>query len=165
MATVLRHRQRHVHATIVAHVNEILTGFGWKSSPAPFRTTPVTVLDYEPQKAGITPQANTVAVSIDEEGEDVAFELGGGVYTCPYTTFIDIYPASEPVGIALAGDLKHELTEGIIPLRDFTSDPDGEVVDAQIEFEHTLVEIPPIATTSVDKRNWRVVKTTAVCYF
>jgi hypothetical protein len=57
------------------------------------------------------------------------------------------------------------LTSEVIPLRDFTTDPAGVVTDSQIEFEDVLVEQIPTATTTLDKRSWRAVKATAVCFF
>jgi hypothetical protein len=161
----MRHRQRHVHATIVKHVRDTLTAAGWVDDPVNFSSDPVTVIDYEPQQAGETPALNTVAVSIDKQGEDQAFELGGGLTSCQYTVFIDIYGASEPIGVALGDDIKASIVDEIIPLRDFTTDAAGVETDSQIEFEHIFVEQIPTATTTLDKRSWRVVKTTAVVCF
>ena len=161
----MRHRQRHLHATILGHVREALTAAGWVNAPVNFGSTPVTLLDYEPQQAGETPAFNTVAVSIGTQGPDEPFELGGGLYSCRYTVFIDVYGENEPIGVALADDIKDAISEEVIPLRDFTADPLGVDTDGEIEFEMTLVEELPTATTTLDKRSWRSVKTTAVCYF
>lgn len=161
----MRHRQRHLHATIVRHVRQALDETGWLHAPVNFGSTPVTLLAYEPQEAGETPAYNTVAVSIGQQGSDDAIELGGGLHECRYVVFIDVYPTKESIGVAIADDIKDALTETYLPLRDFTSSADGVEVDAQIEFEDVLVETIPSAASALDKRSWRAVKATAVCYF
>lgn len=161
----MRHRQRHVHKTILEHVRAELTEVGWFAEPAPFGGNRVLLLDYEPQRAGETPALNTVAVSIGEQGEDLAHELGGGVTRCDYVVFIDVYPTSEPIGVAIGDDIKQALVDRVIALRDYTADAAGAVTDAQIEFEHVIVEDIPTSTSTLDKRSWRSVKATACCYF
>lgn len=159
----MRHRQRHLHKTIVEHIRTELDD--WITTPGLFGGPIVTLLDYEPQEAGETPAYNTVSVSIGDQLEDKEEELGGGLYTCVYAVFIDIYPTNESVGVALADDIKVALTERVIPLLDYSTDPDGTESDEVIEFEQVMVEILPTATTTLDKRSWRCVKATAVAYF
>lgn len=161
----MRHRQRHLHKTILEHVRTHLASVDWFDEAAPFGTVAVNLMDYEPQEAGETPPMNTVAVSIGDQGEDEPHELGGGLYRCEYVVFLDVYAASEPIGVAIADDIKDCLVDRIIPLRDYTTDAAGLVVDAQIEFEHVIVEHFPAATSTLDKRSWRSVKATACCYF
>lgn len=158
----MRHRQRHLHATIVRHLTEQLTSLGWVNAPVNFAAAPITILGYEPQAAGKTPAPNTVAISIEDQGEDEPFELGG-LESCNYTLFVDIYGQNEPVGIAIADDVKDSLTHAGLPLLDFTHTPTP--TDEWIEFEHVLVENIPSAATTLDKRTWRAVKATAVCFF
>lgn len=159
----MRHRQRHVHATIVGHVIDQMTALGWVNDPVNFATTPVTVLDYEPQQAGETPALNTVAVSIDHEGADEEYELGG-LETVEYTVFIDVYAENEPIGIAISTDIKDSIKHAALSVLDFTQTP-AAVTDSYMEFEHVIVETIPTATTTLDKRTWRSVKAMAVVYF
>lgn len=161
----IRHRQRQVHATIVRHLRLALDADGWLTPPINFGSNPVTLLDYEPQQAGETPAYNTVAVSIGSQGSDDPFELGGGIYECRYTVFIDVYPTKEPIGVAIADDIKAAISEQVIPLRVFTQNPDGEEIEAQIEFENILIETIPSTAGLLDKRSWRSVKATATCFF
>lgn len=161
----IRHRQRHVHATIFRHLRLALDENGWITPPVNWGQPPVTLLDYEPQQAGETPAYNTVAVSIGHQDEDVPEELGGGIYSCRYTVFIDVYPTKEAIGVAIADDIKFSISQEIIPLRVFDTTADGVEVDAQIEFEDVVVEVIPSAATTLDKRSWRAVKATAVCFF
>lgn len=161
----MRHRQRHLHYTILKHLREELTLLGWTSGDGNFGSPLVTFLDYEPIEAGKTPALNTVAVSMGDQGEDNAFELGGGLYECRYTVFIDIYPSNEAVGAALGDDIKDSLTDNVLSLLDFTSSADGAETTAEIEFDSVLVEVIPTATTTLDKRSWRAVKATAILYY
>jgi hypothetical protein len=161
----MRHRQRHLHKTIVEYLRGVLDDDGWITAPVNFSTTPVTLMEYEPQQAGETPPFNAVSVSIGDQGEDTDQELGGGLTRIEYVLFVDIYGESESIGIAIAEDVKAALTNRLIPLRDYTSDAAGAETDDQIEFERVLVETIPTATSTLDKRSWRVVKATACCYF
>lgn len=161
----IRHRQRHLHATVVRHVREALSTGGWLTPPVNFGTVPITILDYEPQEAGETPALNTVAISIGHQDADEPDELGGGIYSCRYVVFIDVYPTKEPIGVAIADDIKAAISEQVIPLRIFTTDPSGVEADAQIEFEDVMVEVVASAASTLDKRSWRAVKATAVVFF
>lgn len=159
----MRHRQRHLHKTILEHLRAELTDLGWDVGL--FGAPGITLIDYEAIAAGETPAENTVAVSIGDQLDDQVYELGGGLIRCEYVLFVDIYGGvKEPVSIALADDIKDALWEQIIPLRDFTTDPAGVETDDQIEFERILVEVIPSAATTLDKRTWRSVKATAVLY-
>lgn len=159
----MRHQQRHVHATIVKHVTEKLDELGWVDDPVNFGTTPVTILDYEPQEAGETPAINTVSISIGHEGHDAEYELGG-MSQVEYTLFLDVYPENESIGIALAADIKDSIKYAALTLLDFTEGPPA-TTDGYIEFDSVIVEVVPTATTTLDKRSWRSVKATACCFF
>jgi hypothetical protein len=161
---MLRHQSRHVHATILQHLQVNLDNDGWVTPPINFGGPAVTLLDYQPMEAGETPAFNTVAVSLGDQNADLDAELGGGLTATAYTLFVDVYAEKAPIAIALSDDIKGYLTHEIIALRDFTSDPAGVATDAQIEFEDVIVEVLTSATTTVDKRSWRAVKATAVCY-
>lgn len=161
----MRHRQRHVHKTIFEHLRSALETSGWLGDNVPYAATKVTMIDYEPQEAGETPELNTVAVSIESQGEDEPMELGGGLYRCDYILFVDVYGENEPIGISIADDIKMALNEAVISLLDYTTDADGEETDGQIEFERVRVEKIPTGQTTLDKRSWRVVKAAACCYF
>lgn len=161
----MRHRQRHVHRTIYDHLKTALTELDWIGGTAPWGQPSVVLIDYEPQAAGKTPADNTVSVSIGHQGPSDPYELGGGIHECRYTVFIDVYPTTEAVGVAIADDIKDAIDEYTIPLLDFTTASDGVATDALIEF--TDVEVEPLQTNAVglDKRSWRAVKAIAACYF
>ena len=161
----MRHRQRHVHRTIVDHVRANLDFGGWVTAPVNFGTSPVTVMDYQPLEAGETPAFNSVCVSMGDQGADEVVELGGGLSSCRYTVFVDVYGINEPIGVAISEDIKDCLTDEIIPVRDYTTDAVGVPTDHDIEFELVMVEKIATATTTLDKRSWRSVKTQAVVYF
>jgi hypothetical protein len=161
----MRHRQRHLHATVLDHIRTELAVDGWLAAPVNFAATAVTLIDYEPQEAGETPAMNTVAVSIGDQGTDEVEELGGGISSCSYTVFVDVYGENEPIGVAISDDVKQGLVNQVIPLKDFTHSADGVETDAQVEFEMVLVEVIPSAASTLDKRSWRAVKATAVVFF
>lgn len=158
----MRHRQRHLHKTIVEYLRTELTALGWVSGL--FGEPGITLIDYEPIEAGVTPEYNTVAVSIGDQLADKEYELGGLLFT-GYALFVDIYPSNEPVGIALADDIKDLLSARLISLKDYTTDAAGVVTDFQIEFEDVLVEVLTSAATTLDKRLWRSVKSIAYLYW
>lgn len=163
----MRFRQRHVHRTIYFRLKDELTALGWMPAfggpPINFGATPITLIDYEPIGAGKTPAPNTVAISIEDQSQDEAFELGG-LEKVEYTLFIDIYPEANAIGVAIGDDIKDYLTRHSFPVKDFSqqNDPDS---DEYLEFEGVLVENIPSAATTLDKRIWRSVKAMAVCYF
>lgn len=161
----MRHRQRHVHKTILEYLRAQLDDGDWFGDPAPYGATPVTLIDYEPQEAGHTPELNTVAVSMGYQGEDLPEEMGGGLHRCEYAVFFDVYGESEPIAVSIADDIKQAINGNIISLLNYTTEAEGEATDAQIEFEDIEVDKPPVATTTLDKRSWRVVKATACVYF
>lgn len=161
----MRFRQRHVHETIRQHVLASLTTAGWVNSPVNFDTTPATVIGYMPLEAGETPEFNTVAVSMGDEGAQEDEEMGAGLQSVRYPVFVDVFGETEGVGDSIASDIKDALTNTLIPLLDFTSDSAGVATQDTLEFEMVVVEKLSTATTTVDKRTWRAVKATAVCTF
>lgn len=161
----MRHRQRHVHKTILEMIRDDLAAGDWFEDPAPFGTPAITLVDYQPLEAGETPALNTVAVSIGDQAEDLDHELGGGLTRRDYIVFVDIFGASEPVGVAIAEDIKDALTFRVAALRDYTTDAAGVVTAEELEFERVVVETIPTSTTTLDKRTWRAVKATVCCYF
>jgi hypothetical protein len=161
----MRFRSRHVHETLKQYVTDTLTSQGWVSAPVNFGTTPVTVLGHMPLEAGETPAPNTVAVSLGDESKQEDEELGAGLQSVRYVFFVDVWGATEGVGESIAQDVKDAFVNKVLTLRDFTSDADGTATTDQLEFEMVVVEKIASATTTVDKRTWRSVKGTAVCYF
>lgn len=161
----MRYRRRHVHETIKQYVIGTLTSQGWVNAPVNFATTPVTVIGHQPLEAGETPPINSVAVTLGDEPPQSDEELGAGLQSQGYTLFVDVWGDSEGLSDSIAGDIKDALVNRIIPLLDFTSNASGDITADTIEFEQILVERVPTATTTVDRRTWRAVKATAICYF
>ena len=91
--------------------------------------------------------------------------MGGGLTRRDYVLFVDIYAASEPIGVAISEDVKDALTNRVLTLRDYTADAAGALTDDTIDFEAVVVETIPTATSTLDKRSWRTVKAIACCYF
>lgn len=161
----MRHRTRHIHKTVVEHVRAVLDTNDWLESPpvnfAGLNTEPVTLIDYEPQYLGETPVYNTVAVSLGDEGSDDDFQLGDWGKVVRIPLFVDVYPINEPIGIAIADDLKVGLTDLVLPIKDFTTVPPGDT-EGLIEMEDVMVE--QLKSAVMDKRSWRCVKAVLVVY-
>lgn len=155
----MRHRQRHVHQTLVDYVTNVLTTGGWLSTTPPLGAPKMTVLDYEPQGAGEIPPVQTVCISIGDQMSG-PFDLGGGLLQAKYYVFVDVYPSSESIGIAIAEDVADSFNEMYIPLYDYTSAPRVATGEA---LEMTKIMVQPVpSVTKMDNRPWRVVKATAI---
>lgn len=156
----MRFRQRHVHRTLVDYVTGVLDDAGWTAGTPPLGAPAMTILDYEPQTAGEIPPVQSVCISIGEQGPARAFEMGDGLLQVRYVVYIDIYPISESVGIAIAEDIADSLIEIYVGLNDYTSAPPVATGEA-LEMTRVMVQGIP-STDKMDKRPWRVVKATAV---
>jgi hypothetical protein len=160
----MRFRQRHVHKTLVDYVVAELTDKGWVEDPVNFGVTPVTFVTAVPEFGGTTIARNTVAITLGDEPEDRDEELGGGLISCDFVLFVDVFGEDASTAVSIASDLKDSLKHKKLPVRDYTSNPAGDVTTATLELEDVMIETPPVATTNVDKRFWRVVKAMAIYY-
>jgi hypothetical protein len=160
----MRFRQRHVHKTLVDYVTAQLTTKGWVDDPVNFGVTPVTFLTAIPEFGGQAVAKNTVAISLGDEPMDRDEELGGGLISCDFVLFVDIFGEDASTAVSIASDVKDSLKYQILPVKDYTSNPAGDVTTAVLELEDVVIETPPVATSNVDKRFWRVVKAMAVYY-
>lgn len=163
----LRHRSRHLHATIYNKVVGDLTDLGWVTPPVNFGTAPVTVVDYQPEERQEAIRANTVAVSIGDVADDEDMELGaqvGGVRSALYPVFIDVYAAELALTYALCDDLRESFDCAIFPL---VNQITRAATDQQIEIEQVIGVDKPAAANSADpfKRYWRVLRLAARLYY
>lgn len=143
---------------MVDYITSVLTTAGWMATTPPLGAPQMTILDYEPQGAGEIPPIQSVCVSIGDQGPAGAFDLGGDLLEVHYSLFIDVYPSSESVGIAIAEDISDSLVENYVSLNDYTASPPTATGMA---LELTRVKVQPLPTTGkMDKRAWRVVKAT-----
>jgi hypothetical protein len=158
----MRHRTRHVHQTVVQHLQGQLAAMGWTQAPVNYGTTPVAVQSVEPYGEGaVQPDGNLVAITLGEESPDEEEQLGGGLLTASWMLYVDVIGASIPVSVAIADDMKAALKNQAIELRDFTSSPAGIAVPgAHVEFDEVGIDIPPSAS-GADRRTWRVVSAMA----
>lgn len=161
----LRFRQRHVHKTCVDYIRTGLDTLGWVNPPVNFGTRAVSFVEIQPDEAGVPVQPNTVAVTIGNEPEDLAEELGAGLTSCEYVLFVDVYGIDQSVAVSIASDIKDLLKNTIIGLLDYTSNATGDATTAEIEFDSVVIDKPIVAATGPDKRYWRIVKAIARLYF
>ena len=145
----LRHVSRHLQLTITRYLRKALTDMGWVEPEAPaVRTVPVpfsgraftfqTGRRSEADMVAIEP--NLIAVTFGEEPDPEEQELGGGLVIQQSALVCDIIPANEPIGLAIASDVRDVLTgrypgyRRFTPLLDYTTAGGVEVPGYQIEF-------------------------------
>ena len=160
---------RHAHETVVQFVVQQLTVNGWVEVPTNFGVTPVHFEEIQPEEAGKDLTPNTVSITLGDVPEQRLEQLGGGLYSLAIPIFVDIYGEKANVAVSIADDVRRLLTDRAIPIFDFTH-PDNPVpkVGAYIEFEQVVGPRKPAAAAEASaelRRNWRVVKATAVSYF
>lgn len=160
----LRFRVRHVHKTIADYLELELTRLGWVNAPVNFATVPMTFLEFQPDEAGKTIAANTVAITLGDEPASLDVEMGDGLREIAYPVFIDIYGANQSIAASIASDVKSLLEDKYMPVLNFAATTPGTPTSERIELDKddVSVEKPQAGTGAQDfRRFWRVVKTTA----
>jgi hypothetical protein len=160
---------RHAHETVVRFLKQQLAVNGWVNPPTNFGATPLTFEEVQPEEAGVDLVANTVAITLGDVPEQRLEQLGGGLYSLAIPVFIDVYGEKSSISVSVADDVRRLLTDRSIPMFDF-SDPANPVpkAGAYIDFEQVVGPRRPAAAAEASaelRRNWRVVKATAISYF
>jgi hypothetical protein len=163
----IRFRTRFMQATLTNHIRDGLAELGWSGDDVNFGTTPVTVVDYQPDERDSVPAQNTVAVTLGDVPESAEEELGGasgGLSSVDYVLFVDAYMAEQALSVAIADDIRDLLEYQYIDLIDqITGQP---VPGTRIGFEETLgPQRPDGAGSDNFRRHWRVVKSIARLYY
>jgi hypothetical protein len=163
----IRGQERMVYQAVHDYLHAQLDALGWFSATPPFNaTSPVTLLEYIPDKTGPA-QPNTVAFTsgVEEDSDGELGNAGGGLHLTEYVFFIDIYGESQGVAKALASDVKAILS-GRLPgssryhqLTDYSQSPPAPAEGHVFHFEHIEVHRP---AGQEFKRNWEVVKVTVI---
>lgn len=167
----LRHRNRHLHATLVDFITTGLAEFDWMGTNVPYGAAPITIIDHAPDERGTPITANTVAISLGDEQEDLEQELGassGGLYAVSVPVFVDVYGEQTAISIAIAGDIKQILKHSNLAMRDWSVMPPVPVPGMWIEIDEVLgPEMPPAARDATEqfRRNWRLIRAMSVTYF
>lgn len=163
----LRHRSRHLRATIYNKVKSDLTALGWVNVPVNFDTNPVTVIDYQPDERNEAIKSNTVAVSLGDVVNDKDEELGaeaGGLRSGFYPVFVDVFMAEQALADAICDDLRDMFDCAIFPLvNQITQIDSGE----KIEIESCMGPDRPGTLNAGDpfKRYWRVMRLGVRLYY
>jgi hypothetical protein len=156
-----RFRSRHLHATFYNHFIAQMSALGWIGTPTNFGTTPLTVVDYQPEDRTEAIRSNTVAVSLGEE----LGALGGGLRSALYNVFIDIYMSEQALAVAVSDDVRDIYTDLTMPL---VNQIDGSFVPGTlIEVDTVLGPERPSGTAGSDtfRKNWRVMRVDARLYY
>lgn len=163
----IRHRSRHLRATLYNMLADQLDDLGWISTPINFSADPVTVVDYQPDERNEPVTKNTVAISLGNGLNDEDMELGGatgGLRSGWYPVFIDVYMAEQALTDAICDDIRDIFDSQLFPLiNQITSAPSAE----QIEVEEVLGPDRPAGTFAAEqfKRYWRVMKLGVRVYY
>lgn len=157
---VIRHRSRHLRATLFNKLRDDLDALGWISAPINFGTDPVTLVDYQPDERDEPIAKNTVAITIGDTLNDSDEELGaadGGLRSgwCP--VFLDVYMAEQALTDAMCDDIRDIFDSQVFPLINQIT---GAESAEQIEVEEVLGPDKPGAIHGADqfKRYWRVMR-------
>lgn len=163
----IRHRSRHLRATIVDRVKDGLTDLGWVDTalgPINFGADPVLVVDYQPDERGETIVHNTVAVSLGDVVNDEDEELGGGLRSAWYPVFIDVYMSNQALTDAVCDDIRELFDTKIFPLVNQISGADAA---ERIEVDEVIGPDRPNASLGIDqfKRYWRIMRLGVRLYY
>lgn len=167
---LIRHKQRHIHRTLVDMVRGVLVDGGWVNPPVIFGATSVTIVDVQPEERGLDVAVNTVAITMGDEGPQDDEELGassGGLVSVQIPVFIDIYGEQQAISTAIASDIKDAFTNRTITLLDWSQNPPTPVDGVQIELTDVAGPERPQAAVGITgfKRHWRVVKAMTTTYY
>lgn len=168
---MIRHKQRHIHRTLVEEVTTALTAGGWVNQPTIFGAISATILDTMPDERGQDVNPNTVAVSMGDEGPQDDEELGaeqGGLVSVTIPVYVDVYGENQTISIALASDVKDALyARRVLALRDWSQPGAPAVEGTYIALEDIAGPERPQAASGIAgfKRHWRVVKALATTYY
>lgn len=166
--SALRFRIRHVHKTIADYLEQGLADLGWVAPPINFGSVPITFLEFQPDEAGKTIAANTVAITLGDEPASQDQELGDGLRAIEFPVFVDVYGANQSIAASIASDIKDLLEDVYMQVRDFTTDPAGVETSEYLELDKDDLSIEkPAAAAGVSdfRRYWRVVKTIARVHY
>ena len=164
----LRFRVRHVHKTIADYLEAELADLGWVNEPVNCATVPMTFLEFQPDEAGKTIAANTVAITLGDEPPALDIEMGDGLREIAFPVFVDVYGANQSIAASIASDIKSLLEDRYMPVLDFVTSATGTPTSERIELDKDDVSIekPDAAAGAQDfRRFWRVVKTTARVHY
>ncbi len=167
----IRHRSRHLRATLVNKLADELDTLGWISTPVNFGADPITLIDYQPEERGEIVTTNTVAVSLGDVVNDVDEELGcdsGGLRSAWYPVFVDVFMADQALTDAVCDDVRDIFDQQIFPLvNQITGLPVDGADPVTIEIEEVIGPDRPAAGTSIEqfKRSWRIIRLGVRVYY
>jgi hypothetical protein len=171
--STLRFRYRFVHETMALYVRTGLIALGWgdievdPDATVNFGTTPLTYVVMQPENEQAPIADNTVIVTLGDEPNAVDEELGDGLRSIEFPTFIDIYGVNQSISQAIASDVKDLLEDKYTPVLDFAEDPPALTSELiELNKDDLLIVHPQSALAATDvRKQWRVVKTFARVHY
>jgi hypothetical protein len=162
----LRHSTRHLHKSLFDYLEARLDDLKWTiSGEVPFGCPPVIMQDVLPEEwdeeSVLVP--GTLALTIGDEARSLGQELGGPLAMIEVPFFVDVFMDTPGTTLALALDVRDILcgrtknSTRYPTMYNYNMDPEVQAPGFSIEIEDVF--------RSNIKRNWEVVKFTAVMYF
>jgi hypothetical protein len=165
-APFLRHSTRHLHRSLFDYLQDRLEDTGWTGDqPINFGCEPVVMQDQLPeewdQESVLVP--GTMALTIGDEAQALGQELGGPLAMIEVPFFVDVFMDTPGTTLALALDIRDILCGRT---KNSTRYPMmfNYNVDPEVQASGYSIEIEDVFRSNI-KRNWEVVKFTAVMYF
>ncbi len=154
---MIRFQDRHAHKTVCEALKARLVALDWIGETPPFGATSVTFMEKQPEEHGLKLEPNTVAVTFGNEDPFTEAEIGL-LTSSKIDFFIDVYGESESTAKSIAADVRDYFSHRELQMRDYTSNPEGDLVDVQLCFEDVFIDIPPASVGRADKMFFRVVQ-------
>lgn len=162
----LRHSTRHLHKTVFDYLSNQLATLGWTvDGDVPFDAPTVRLQEELPDEwdSAKVLKPGTVAITLGDENEAKNQELGGPLALIQVPLFIDVFMDTPGTTLALALDVRDIFT-GRLPgtvrfldVYDYSPNTPAIAQGYRMEFEDVIRQNV--------KKNWEVVKITAMLYF
>src|SRR5512140_2546048 len=170
---MLRHRSRHLRATLFNKVVADLPTLGWITAPVNFGAAPIRVIDYQPDERGEMITGNTIAISLGDVINDEDEELGAGKYSdrtggglrsAWYPVFVDVFMADQALCDAVCDDIRAIFDTKVFPL---VNQIDGTDAAEMIDIEEVLGPDRPGSGASLEqfKKFWRIMRLGVRLYY
>jgi hypothetical protein len=162
----LRHSTRHLHKTLFDYLNTQLTELGWTvDGNVPFGAPPVIMQDVLPEEWDEESllEPGTLALTVGDEDAAANQELGGPLAAIEVPFFVDCFMDTPGTSLALALDVRDIFcgrvpgSKRVLNVTNYNNSPATQALGYTVEFEDVIRQNV--------RKNWEVVKLTAVMYF
>ena len=166
--TYLRHASRHVHETVLKHVEYHIGALGWTTpGSTPFAAPVVEIQGSMPEEHEEIKrlQPGRLAVTLGPVTDPMPQEMGGPLVAVEYPFFFDCFMDTDATATALADDVRDILlgrqahTSTYLKVFDFTTATPVAISGWMLEIDDV------VRTKAVGWKNWQITKATATLYY